>query len=112
MWHPRAIRQWSVSYSLGQEGDIHIRVHFGVGPLEEPYFRHSIAPPEGEGVWGLDVHGRHHPLEQPIGVAVNSADFPVAAHKGSLFVITPEEQAHVILLKVADDVRQGAKNHK
>ena len=27
-------------------------------------------------------------------------------------MITPEEQAHAILLKFADDVRQGAKNHK
>ena len=49
------------------------------------------------------------PLEKPLGVAVNSADFPVDAHKGSLFMITPEEQAHVILLKVADDVRQGPR---
>ena len=45
-------------------------------------------------------------------MAVNSADFPVDAHKGSLLIITPEEQAHAILLKVAYDVRQGAKNHK
>ena len=45
-------------------------------------------------------------------MAVNSADFPVDAHKGSLLMITPEEQAHAILLKVADDVRQGAKHHK
>ena len=34
------------------------------------------------------------------------------AHKGSLFMITPEEQALAILLKVADDVRHGAKDHK
>ena len=45
-------------------------------------------------------------------MAVNSADFPVDAHKGSLLVITPEEQAHAIVLKVADDACQGAKNHK
>ena len=51
------------------------------------------------------------PLKKAIGVAVNSADFPVDAHKGSLLVITPEDQAHAIFLKVADDVRQGAKNH-
>ena len=52
------------------------------------------------------------PLKKAIGVAVNSVDFPVDAHKGGLLMITPEEQAHAILLKVADDVRQGAKNHK
>ena len=45
-------------------------------------------------------------------MAVNSPDFPVEAHKGSLLMISPEEQAHAILLKVAEDVRQGAKNHK
>jgi hypothetical protein len=45
-------------------------------------------------------------------VAVNSADFPVDARKGSLLMVTPEEQAHAILLTVADDVRWGAKNHK
>ena len=50
--------------------------------------------------------------KQAIGVAVNSADFPVGARKGSLLMNTPEEQAHAILLKVADDVRQGAKIHK
>ena len=49
------------------------------------------------------------PLKKAIGVAVNSADFPVDAHKGSLLMITPEEQAHAILLKVADDVRQGPR---
>jgi hypothetical protein len=51
------------------------------------------------------------PLKKAIGVAVNSADFPVDAHKGSLLMITPGEQAHAILLKVAYDVCQGAKNH-
>ena len=60
----------------------------------------------------MDVQGRHHPLKKAIGVAVNSPDFPVEAHKGSLLMISPEEQAHAILLKVAEDVRQGAKNHK
>ena len=49
------------------------------------------------------------PLKKAIGVAVNSADFPVGAHKGSLLMITPEEQAHAILLKVADDARQGPR---
>ena len=44
------------------------------------------------------------PLEKAIGVAVNSADFAVDAHRGSLLMITPEEQAHAILLKVAEDV--------
>ena len=71
-----------------------------------------MAPPEGEICWGLDVKGRHNPPKKAIGVAVNSADFPVDAHKGSLSMITPEEQAHAILLKLADDFRQGAKNHK
>ena len=86
---------------------------FLLGPLEETYPRHPIVPPEGAGVGGLDVQGRHHhPLKKAVGVSVNSADFPVGAHKGSVFMITPEEQAHAILLKVADDVRQGAKNHK
>jgi hypothetical protein len=51
-------------------------------------------------------------LKKPIGVAVSSADFPVQAHKGSLLMITPEEKAHAILLKVADDVRRGAKRSK
>ena len=54
----------------------------------------------------------HHPLKKAIGVAVNSADFPVGAHKGNLLMIMPEEQAHAILLTVADDVCHGAKNHK
>ena len=47
-------------------------------------------------------------------MAVNSADFPVDARKDRLLMTTPEEQAHSILLKVADsdDVCQGAKNHK
>ena len=45
-------------------------------------------------------------------MAVNSPDFPVEAHKGGLLMISPEEQAHAILLKVADDVRLGAENHK
>ena len=40
-------------------------------------------------------------LKKAIGVAVNSADFPVDADKGNLLMITPEEQAHAILLKVA-----------
>ena len=84
----------------------------GLDLLRSPTSGTPLLHQRVKGVWGLDVHGRHHPLEKPIGVAVNSADFPVDAHKGSLFVITPEEQAHVILLKVADDVRQGAKNHK
>ena len=52
------------------------------------------------------------PLNKPIGVAVNSPDFPVDAHKGSLLMTTPEELDHAILLKVAADVRHGAKNHK
>ena len=97
-----------------QAGDIHIRVQLLlVGPLEEPALpRHPVVPPEGEGIWGLVVQGRHHPLKKAIGVAVNSADFPVDAHKGSWFMITPEGQAHAILLKVADHVRQGAKHHK
>ena len=56
---------------------------------------------------GLDVQGRHHPLKKAIGVAVNSADFPVDAHTGSLLMVMPEEQAHAILLKVADDECQG-----
>jgi hypothetical protein len=51
------------------------------------------------------------PLKKSMGVAVSSADFAVDANKGSLLMITPEEQAHAILLKVADDVRQGAKNY-
>ena len=106
MWHPGAIQQWSARYSLGQAGDIHIRVQLLlVGPLEAPYPGHPMAPPEGEGVGGLDVQGRHHPLKKATGVAVNSADFPVDAHKGSLLMITPEEQAHGIRSKVSDDVR-------
>ena len=52
------------------------------------------------------------PLKKAFGVAVNNADFPVGAHTGSLLMITPEEQAHAILLKVADDGRQGANKHK
>ena len=44
-------------------------------------------------------------------MAVNSADFPVGAHKGNLLMVTPEEQAHAILSKVAYDFRQGAKRH-
>jgi hypothetical protein len=48
-------------------------------------------------------------LKKAIGVAVNSADFPVDAHKGSSLMITPEEQAHAILLKVADDARHGPR---
>jgi len=51
-------------------------------------------------------------LKKPIGVVVTSADFPVEAHKGSLLMITPEEKAHAILLKVAEDVRHGAKRSK
>ena len=101
---------FSVRYSLGQAGDIHIRDQFLlVGPPQEPYPRHPVVPSEGEVVGGLAVPGRHHPLKKAIGVAVNSADFPVDAHKGSLLMITPEEQAHAILLKVADDVRQGPR---
>ena len=110
VWHSGAIQHWSVRYSLGQAGGIHTRVQLIlVGPLEDPYPRHPIAPPEGEGVWGLDVQGRRHPLNKAIVVAPNRADFPVDAHKGSLLAITPEEQAHAILLKVADDVRQGPR---
>ena len=45
-------------------------------------------------------------------MAVNNPDFPVGSHKGSLLMITPEEQAQAIFLQVADDVRQGAKDHK
>ena len=46
-------------------------------------------------------------------MAVNSANlFPVGAHKGSLFMITPEEQAHAILLKVAYHVLPGSKHHR
>ena len=52
------------------------------------------------------------PIKKADGVAVNSTDFPVDAHRCSLLMITPEEQAHAILLKVADDVQQAAKNHK
>ena len=52
------------------------------------------------------------PLKKAIGMAVNSADFPVGAPKGSLLIITPEEQAHAIILIVADDVGQGAKSHR
>ena len=52
-----------------------------------------------------------NPLNKAIGVAVNIADFPVDTHKGSLIMIMAGEQAHVTLLKVADYVRQGAKNH-
>ncbi|MFM7983409.1 MAG: hypothetical protein ACKPKO_29205, partial [Candidatus Fonsibacter sp.] len=44
-------------------------------------------------------------------MAVNSADFSVDTHNGSLMIIIPSEQAHAILLQVADDVRRGAKNH-
>ena len=44
-----------------------------------------------------------------IGVAVSNADYPVEAHKGNLLMITPKENAHAILPKVADDVRRGAK---
>ena len=51
-------------------------------------------------------------LKKPIGVAVSSADFPVEANRGSLLMITPEEKAHAILLKVAEDIRQGAKRSK
>ena len=51
-------------------------------------------------------------LKKAIGVVVNSADFPVDAHGGSLLMVTPEEQAHAVVLKVADDVREGAKHHK
>ena len=49
-------------------------------------------------------------LKKPIGVAVSSADFPVHRHKGGLLMITPEERAHAVLVKVADAIRQGAKN--
>ena len=53
------------------------------------------------------------PLTKAIGVFVSSADFRVLEHKGSLLMITPEERAHAILLKVADDVRKnGARRHK
>jgi hypothetical protein len=52
------------------------------------------------------------PLKKPIGVRVTSADFPVHSHKGGLLMITPEEMAHSVLVKVADAIRQGAKNTK
>ena len=53
------------------------------------------------------------PLPKAIGVFVSSADFRVLEHKGSLLMITPEERAHAILLKVADGVRKnGARRHK
>ena len=48
-------------------------------------------------------------LKQAIRVAVNNADLPVDAHKGRLLMITPEEQAHALLLKVAYDVFQGGQ---
>jgi len=51
-------------------------------------------------------------LKKPIGVTVSSADFLVEAQRGSLLMITPEEKAHAILLKVAEDTRQGAKRSK
>ena len=41
-----------------------------------------------------------------------SAALTFRARKGSLLMVSPEEQAHAILLKVAEDFRQGAKNHK
>ena len=47
------------------------------------------------------------PVKTAVGVAVNNADLPVDAHKGNLLMITPEEQAHAMLLKVAYDVLQG-----
>ena len=47
------------------------------------------------------------PHKEAIGVVVNGADFPVLKHKGSLLMITPEERAHAVLLKVADDVRNN-----
>ena len=46
------------------------------------------------------------PLRKPIGVAVNSPELAVHRHKGGLLMITPEEMAHAVLLKVADAVRQ------
>ena len=52
------------------------------------------------------------PIKELICVAVSSADFPVHEHKGSLLMITPEEKAHAILMKVAEDVRAGAKLSK
>ena len=52
------------------------------------------------------------PLKKPIGVRVTSVDFPVHSHKGGLLMITPEEMAHSVLVKVADAIRQGAKNTK
>jgi hypothetical protein len=52
------------------------------------------------------------PLKKPIGVAVSSADFPVHNHKGGLLMITPEEMAHAVLVKVANAVREGSKNLK
>ena len=52
------------------------------------------------------------PLKKPIGVRVTSVDFPVQSHKGGLLMITPEEMAHSVLVKVADAIRQGAKNTK
>jgi hypothetical protein len=52
------------------------------------------------------------PLKKPIGVAVSSADFPVHNHKGGLLMITPEEMAHAVLVKVANAIRAGARNVK
>ena len=50
------------------------------------------------------------PIKKALGVVVSNADFPVLAHKGSLLMITPEERAHAILMKVASDIRDnGAK---
>ncbi|MFM7982084.1 MAG: hypothetical protein ACKPKO_22475, partial [Candidatus Fonsibacter sp.] len=51
------------------------------------------------------------PLKKAIGVAVNSADFPLDTHDGSWTMTSPEYKDHAILLKVADDACQGAKQH-
>ena len=52
------------------------------------------------------------PIKDVLGVAVSSADLPVESHRGSLLMITPEEKAYAILMKVAEDVRAGAKLSK
>ena len=91
-------------------GGIHIRVQFLlVGPLEEPYTGIPLPRQRVTELGDWMCREGINPLKKAIGVAVNSADFPVDAHKGSLLVIMPEEQAHAILLKVAVGVRQGPR---
>ena len=111
MWHPGASQQWSVRYSLGQAGGIHIRVHFLLDLLRTPTPGIPLSRQRVKELGDWMFKEGIIPLKKAIGVAVNSADFPVDAHKGSLLMITPGEQAHAILLKVAYDVCQGAKNH-